>query len=103
MISQDIKLYRGDDFTLEIAILNDNGTPADLVGADIKLGFSDGVGDVSYANISVNNNVVQAHFAHATTKELEYSRGEWDLQITKNNIVTTVARGKLIITRDITP
>lgn len=55
MINHDLKLYRGDDFTLEIAVLNDDETPADLAGADIKLGFSDGVGDVSYADISVNN------------------------------------------------
>lgn len=103
MITQDIKLYRGDDHTIEIAVLNDDGTPADLAGADVKLGFSDGMGQVSYANISTNNNVITAHFAHATTKDLEYSRGEWDLQITKNGIVTTIARGKLIITRDITP
>lgn len=103
MINHDLKLYRGDDFTLEIAVLNDDKTPADLAGADIKLGFSDGVGDVSYADISVNNNVVQAHFAHKTTRDLAYSRGYWDLQITKDNIVTTIAKGKINITKDITP
>lgn len=103
MISHDLKLYRGDDYSLDIAIINDDGTPADLTGAEIKLGFSDGLGDVSYADVRVADNLVTAHFTHATTKDLEYSRGQWDLQIKKDGIVTTVARGKLTITKDITP
>lgn len=103
MITHDIKLYRGDDYTLDIAIVNNDGTPADLTNAKIELGFSDGVGDVSYANISVSDNVVTAHFAHKTTKDIDYSRGFWDLQITQNGVVTTVAKGKISIARDITP
>lgn len=70
MITHDIKLYRGDDYTLDIAIVNNDGTPADLTNAKIELGFSDGVGDVSYANISVSDNVVTAHFAHKPPKTL---------------------------------
>lgn len=103
MITHDIKLYRGDDHTLDIALLNNDGTPANLTGAKVELGFFDGVGDVSYANISVTGNVITAHFAHQTTKNLDYSKGLWDLQITQNGVVTTVAKGKISITRDVTP
>lgn len=104
MITHDLKLYRGDDYVLEIAIINDDTSPADLAGATVRLGFGDGVSDdVRYADIAINNNVVTATFSHAITKDIAYSRGLWDLQITKNNIVTTVARGKISFTRDITP
>lgn len=103
MVTHDIKLYRGDDHTLDIGVLNDDGTPVSLAGAKVELGFSDGVGEVSYANIMINGNVITAHFAHQTTKNLDYSKGFWDLQITQNGVVTTIAKGKISMTRDITP
>lgn len=104
MITKDLTLYRGDDYPLEIAILNADGTPANLLGADIRLGFSDGMSDeVTYADITVNNNVVSAMFTHQATKDIDWANGLWDLQITQNGLVTTVARGKIKLIRDVTP
>lgn len=104
MLVQDFNIYRGDDYIVEIAVINDDGSAVDLTNTDVKLGFNDGNGGkMSYADITVENNVVTAHFKHETTKNLTYSRAKWDLQLTKDSIVTTVARGNINITKDITP
>lgn len=103
MITQDIRIYRGDDYLLEIALLNSDGTPADLTGAKIELAFGELDGALTYADITTNQNVVTALFSHAATKDIEWSSGVWDLQITQTGKVTTVARGKIKITKDVTP
>lgn len=104
MLVEDFNIYRGDDYIVEIAVINDDGTNADLTDTDVKLGFNDGNGGkMSYADITVENNIVTAHFKHETTKNLSYSRAKWDLQLTKDGIVKTVARGNINITKDVTP
>lgn len=102
MQHHDIQLYRGDDFVLKVAVKTANNQPADLTGADCRLGFSDG-NSLYYAQLHVIDNVIIAHFSHQLTKDLTIGRALWDLQITKDNIVTTIAKGKLNITQDITP
>lgn len=104
MIQKDLTLYRGDDFTLEIAVLNADGTPADLTNSKVELAFGDSnYDDLRYATIALSNNVVIAIFTHAQTKDIDWSNGVWDLQVTKDGKVTTIAKGKLKITRDVTP
>lgn len=103
MITKDIAIYRGDDYLLEIALLNADNTPADLTGAKIELAFGELDGELTYADITTNQNVVMAVFSHAATKDIQWSSGVWDLQVAKDGKVTTVARGKIKITRDVTP
>lgn len=103
MVIKDIEIYRGDDFLLEVALLDANGLPADLSTATIELAFGEIDGDISYADITVNQHVVTAVFSHAATKDIQWTTGEWDLQITQAGKVTTVARGRVKITRDVTP
>ena len=103
MITKDLDIYRGDDYLLEIALLNSDGTPANLNGATIELAFGEQDGVLSYATISVSDNVVTAIFTHAATKNIEWTSGVWDLQVAQDGKVTTVARGKIKITRDVTP
>jgi len=103
MIIKDIAIYRGDDYLLEIALLNADNTPADLTGAKIELAFGELDSELTYADITTNQNVVTAVFSHAATKDIKWGSGLWDLQVTQDSKVTTVARGKIKITRDVTP
>lgn len=104
MITKDLSIYRGDDYLLEIALLNSDGTPANLNGATIELAFGDSSGmELRYADILIDENLVMATFTHEATKGIEWTNGLWDLQVTQNGVVTTVARGKIKITRDVTP
>lgn len=104
MLVENIELYRGDDKQFEIAILNTDGTPTDLTDCDIKLCFAQKFdADKQYANIALDGNLIKASFTPELTRDIRWTVGVWDLQIIKNNITTTVAKGTVIIIKDVTP
>ena len=104
MITKDIAIYRGDDYLLEIALLNADNTPADLTGAKIELAFGELDGALTYADITTNQNVVMAVFSHAATKDIQWSTGKYDLQVTMaDGRVSTPVKGKIKMIQDVTP
>lgn len=105
MITKDIAIYRGDDYTLEVALLDSDGMPADLKSAEVKLAFCDSMGDdLRYAGIIINDNTVSATFSHALTKDIEWSTGKYDLQVTMaDGRVSTPVKGKIKMIQDVTP
>ena len=103
MIKQSIEIYRGDTKTLEVAIVDEAGNPVDLTNATVELGFTDGKDAMRYADVLINNNVVIITFSHELTKDITWTTGQYDLQVTRGAEVKTALRGNLIITKDITP
>ena len=104
MIVQDLDIYRGDDTELVVAVTNAEGVPVDLAGATVECVFNDSTQtNPQYADIDVNGNVITVTFTHEMTKDLEWKSGLYDVQVKKDGKTITIARGKVKITRDVTP
>ncbi|WKT00939.1 hypothetical protein NYR30_06620 [Gallibacterium salpingitidis] len=107
METKDLTIYRGDDtvFTALIDALPDFS----LRDAELKMTLKSTLNieqiTLSTTDNSINvlsDNVLQLIFSHQLTKNVKSTTWHYDLQMTKNDIVRTLVRGKVIIEPDVT-
>ncbi|WKS99806.1 hypothetical protein NYR30_00460 [Gallibacterium salpingitidis] len=105
--TKDLTIYRGDDtvFTVLIDALPDFS----LRDAELKMTLKSKPNieqiTLSTTDNSINvlsDNVLQLIFSHQLTKNVKSTTWHYDLQMTKNDIVRTLVRGKVIIEPDVT-
>lgn len=97
----DLDLYRGDSRIIDIELTTEGGTP-DLTDCDFKMQIKpDEDGRIS-PSITVTGNVVRLYFAPELTANAGWRRGKYDVQMTRNGIVTTILYGKVRLTEDVT-
>lgn len=97
----DMALYRGDTRLIEVTLLTEQGA-ADLQGCRFKLHISPDEGEVIAPDIQVKDNVIMLYFSPTLTQDLAWQRGKYDLQMTRNGVVTTILHGKVRLKEDIT-
>lgn len=97
----DIELYRGDTRFIDIAIVTEQGI-ADLSGCEFRLQIRPDDGEPISPEIKMRGNIVHLHFAAGLTRELDWQRGKYDLQMQRGDIVTTILHGKVRLKEDIT-
>lgn len=101
MHSEDLILYRGDTFKMDIELLDDQGAPLDLDGVQIDCTVR--LGDYAFSPvISHIGNVISLTILPQHTKGREERIGKYDVQLTQGDIVTTVVRGAVKLQKDIT-
>ena len=100
----DLILYSGDDFFLDVTVSNPDNSPADLTGAvilaQIRTNEASPTPLAAFAS-TVASNVIHLHLPGAST-ETSTGVAMWDLQMTKGGAVTTLVRGSVSITADVT-
>lgn len=108
MVRADIKLYRGDDKRLKFS-LTQNCKPFNVEDCRFSLTVSPEADGEPFTlttedgNIQAFENYAVVHFSHTLTRDAQWRRGQYDLQMTGlNGEVTTVVAGRITLTHDIT-
>lgn len=101
---QDLDLYQGDDFYLDVTVKNQDGTPADLSGAvstaQVRTVPEDPTILASFVT-SITTNVIHLHLLAADAAGLIPGPAFWDLQVAMPDITTLIA-GKVTIHAEVT-
>ena len=101
---QDLKLYEGDDFHLDVDVSDPLGAPADLTGAvaaaQIRLTTDDETILAAFT-CTITDSTISLHLPSADAVDLPTS-AVWDLQITDSGIVTTLLYGKVTVQPEVT-
>lgn len=107
-LSQDLALYAGDDFYLDLTVTNPDSTNADLTGAtpksEIRVTAADTTAIATFiATVdAVNKNVIHLHLSHTSSAGLP-AAAVWDCQITDaGGNITTLVAGKVTVTAEVT-
>lgn len=101
---QDIALYQGDDFFIDVTVKNQDGTPADIStaipSAQIRTVPEDPTVLASFV-CTKTTNVIHLHLLAVESAKLTPGPAYWDLQIATPNITTLMA-GKVTIHAEVT-
>lgn len=105
-----LSMFRGDDQSFLLTIVDGDGEPFDLEDADLEFNAVWRFGDPVITKTLLDGiTVTNAEAGLATiaiaaddTEELELGRLRWDLQVTKDEVVRTVATGTLDLRGDVT-
>ena len=103
MIKQNIELYRGDTASYTVEVLGDDGTPVDLSNAVVAMRVQPLTGAYIEPELHVGGHKIDILFPSHLTAGLTWSIATYDLQVTRGDIVTTIMRGNVQLTQDITP
>jgi hypothetical protein len=100
----NLSLYAGDDVSIDVTVLNNDGTPANLTGATAESQIratADAVTSVDFAT-TVTGNVVTLALTNVQSATLP-ATGVWDLQITDSGgKITTIAGGRIDVAAGVT-
>lgn len=100
---ENISIYRGDTYAFDISIVSDDGSPLDLTGAAVAMAIAPKGDYVPFSpDIDVEGNVITITIQPHHTQGATWRSAEYDVQITQGNAVTTVLRGRIDMTQDIT-
>jgi hypothetical protein len=103
----DLALYQGDDYAATVAVALATGSPADLTGytaaSQIRRGVADAEPEVAAEfTCVVQSPLVLLSLTHDETATLN-GQYMWDLQLTgASGAITTILRGKVIVTAQVT-
>lgn len=97
----DFELYRGDTRLIDLTIVSEEGI-ANLQDCHFKLQIKPDDGEPLSPEIQVHGNMLRLYFAAELTRDLDWQRGKYDLEMTRNDIVTTILHGKVRLKEDIT-
>lgn len=101
---QDIALYQGDDFYLDITVKNQDGTPANIAAATPKAQIRTVPEDPTILAsfvATITTNVIHLHLLAAASALLIPGPAYWDIQIAMPD-VTTLMAGKVTIHAEVT-
>ena len=103
----DLLVYQGDDYSATVTVRNADGSPADITGytakAQIRRAIADEEPEVAVEIVTaVSSPQILLSIHHTQTSSL--SGGYiWDLQLTTPaNAVTTIMRGRVKLTSEVT-
>lgn len=104
----DIEIYRGDDTNITFIITDNKDAPVDFTGAELSMLIRPRKGDTYLLKqgngIAIVDNKVTLVFSHELTKDWSFKSADYDLQmIDSRGRYTTIVRGVVNVTRDITP
>lgn len=101
----DLRVYAGDDLHLVVAVLDHDGEPADLTGCTARSEVRTSADDTAVLatlTTSVLDNAVYLHLAAADSAGLPEA-AVWDVEVTyPDATVSTLARGKVTTTKEVT-
>lgn len=100
-----ISMTRGDTFNATVAIYTSNGTPytpeeGDVVRFAAKTDYSDSEPVILKV---IPNDTLQLHLDPADTKELEFGKYVYDIELTYANgdVDTFIAKKSLVLTEEV--
>lgn len=93
---QNFTLYRGDTHLFKV-VLSSDGNPLDLTRAVLYMDVVAGDGSIIRPEITVDGNAVFLLFPAVLTRDLNWSRAEYDLRVAVGNVVKTYLRGMIEI------
>jgi len=98
-------IYQGDDVGFSIAVYDENGDPADLDGATLRSQIRTTQAAVDIAGeIDTeigDGGVIEMHLTNAVSAALPRI-AVWDIEMTLDDWVTTLATGSITVTPDVT-
>jgi hypothetical protein len=101
----DLKIYRGDDFYLDLTVYDPDDTPSDLTGvtASSQIRASPGAAaTLATLDAFVNGNVITLHLKHADSATLP-NNCVWDAQMTYGSgDIITLAGGNITVSGEVT-
>ena len=99
----DLLLYAGDDFTMAVEVFGPDGEPFDLAGAEPKSQIRETHdGELAGAfTWFVDGSVIYLDLHNEVSAALP-ERCVWDVQITQNDRVTTLASGNVTVSPQVT-
>lgn len=101
---ENLSIYRGDTYTFDISIASDDGSPLDLTGSVVAMLIAPKGDYVPFSpDIDVQGNVITITIQPHHTQGAKWRSAEYDVQITQGDTVTTVLRGRIDMTWDVTP
>lgn len=101
---ENLSIYRGDTYAFDISIVSDDGSPLDLTGSQVAMLIAPKGDYVPFSpDIDVAGNVITITIQPHHTQGAAWRSAEYDVQITQGNAVTTVLRGRIDMTWDVTP
>lgn len=100
---ENLSIYRGDTYSFEVNAVDEMGSPLDLTGSVVAMLIAP-KGDYApfSPDIDVEGNVITITIQPHHTQGATWRSAEYDVQITQGEIVTTVLRGRIDMTQDIT-
>jgi len=106
MLVEDLEVYQGDDISVTVTVKNADGTAASLAGfvakAQVRKTSADFGVVVAEFTATIQANVIALSLTNAQTVKLA-GPYYWDVQIkSPAGAVTTLARGRLLATEEIT-
>jgi hypothetical protein len=106
MLNEDLEVYQGDDISVTVTVRNADGTPATLTGytakAQVRKTSADFGPVMAEFTCTIQTNVISLSLSNAQTVLLAGPH-YWDVQIkSPGGSVTTLVRGRLLATEEIT-
>jgi hypothetical protein len=110
----EIRHRRGDDLTLDVALVNDDGTPADITGFGFTFTVKRSITDLDLdavwqgslgSGVAIVDAVAGTALVSApanATAAWPIGTLLWDLQVIAGGEVHTIDSGKLIVLADVT-
>jgi hypothetical protein len=98
----NLELYAGDDFTLRVDVTDAAGDPADLSSTTARAQIRptpEGVLSGQFDPL-IEDSTIFLHLTSAVSTHLP-ARSVWDLDITRNGRVTTLASGTITLTPEV--
>lgn len=104
MHTENLTLYRGDTHVFTLEITDETDTPIDLTGSDVAVMVRPKGDNPAFSpDVAINSHVITLTFAPHHTKDGTWRSADYDVQITQGDVVTTILRGRIDMTQDITP
>lgn len=104
MQTQNLTLYRGDTHSFVLEVSDETGTPLDLTGSKVAVLVAPKGDNPAFApDVSVLGSQIILSFAPSHTRNSTWRSADYDVQITQGDTVTTILRGRIEMTKDITP
>ncbi|MDO4897056.1 MAG: hypothetical protein Q3971_06810 [Moraxella sp.] len=100
---ENLTLYRGDSHTFVIEVSDEAGSPLDLTGSQVNMTIAPKGGyDPFSPDIGLQGSTITIDIKPHHTQGALWRSADYDVQITQGEIVTTVLRGRIDMTKDIT-
>lgn len=104
MRTENLTLYRGDTHSFTIEVSDDMDNPLDLTGSQVAMVIEPKGNHSSFSpDIEVVGNIITITVQPHHTQGAMWRSADYDVQITQGDVVTTVLRGRIDMTQDITP
>lgn len=104
MHTENLTLYRGDTHAFSVQVFDDADKPLDLTGTAVAMVVAP-KGDYPpfSPHIRVLGNVIVVTIEPNHTQGAAWRSAQYDIQLTQNEVVTTIVRGRIELIQDITP